>query len=99
MNCPEMLEPNTPRKHAKEHKAMATRREPVVLDGRLIGMGRDAECTVSAVKVTLVEASESFYTKCSVHKAPDDMPEGRDHLTYGNESARVRKRDGFWLEA
>jgi hypothetical protein len=76
---------------------MASHREIVMLSGRLKGMGREADCIVSAVKVSLPGTNASHYTKCQIQNAPDDLPEGQYQVTFGGDTTNVRKRDGFWL--
>ena len=52
-------------------------REPVMMTGRLKGMGREAECTVSAVKVSLPLPNIWEYVNCDIHLAPENLPDGR----------------------
>ena len=49
---------------------MTSNRETVMLAGRLSGMGYEAECTVSAVKVSLPQLNTWEYVKCDIHLAP-----------------------------
>lgn len=56
-----------------ESGAMALNREDVVLAGRLIGMGREETCTQ---KVSLPGIIVSHLSKCNVHHAPSDLPDG-----------------------
>jgi hypothetical protein len=49
---------------------MNSNRETVMLAGRLSGMGNEAECTVSAVKVSLPQLNTWEYVKCDIHLAP-----------------------------
>ena len=76
---------------------MASHREVVMLPGRLKGMGREADCTVGAVEVSLPGTNLSEYTKCSIHEAPNDLPDGQYQLTFGGQTVPVQKRDGSWL--
>ena len=43
-----------------------THRETVMMTGRLKGMGREAECTVSAVKVSLPLLNIWEYVNCDI---------------------------------
>ena len=45
-------------------------RETVMMTGRLKGMGREAECTVSAEKVSLPHLNICEYVNCDIHLAP-----------------------------
>jgi hypothetical protein len=76
---------------------MASNREIVMLPGRLKGMGREADCTVGAVKVSLPGTNVSHYAKCSIHHEPSDLPEGQYQVTFGGETVPVQKRNGAWL--
>jgi len=46
-------------------------REIVMMSGWLKGMGHEAECTVSAVKVSLPQLNISEYVNCDIHLASD----------------------------
>jgi hypothetical protein len=56
---------------------MNSNRETVMLAGRLSGMGNQAECTVSAVKVSLPRLNTWEYVKCDIHLAPESLPDGQ----------------------
>jgi hypothetical protein len=45
---------------------MALNRENVVLAGRVVGMGREEDCTLNAQKVTLPGIIISHFSKCNV---------------------------------
>jgi hypothetical protein len=76
---------------------MASHRESVMLSGLLKGMGREAECLVSALKVSLPGTNVSHYASCSIFSAPDDLPEGQYLVTFGGETTAVQKRDSYWV--
>jgi hypothetical protein len=67
---------------------MASNREIVMLSGTISGMGREAACIVSAVRVSLAGATESALTRCSIHQAPVDLPEGAYQVTFAGETIR-----------
>lgn len=76
---------------------MATQREHVFLNGKLTGMGREAPCTISAIKVSLPGTAEYAYTRCEVYRAPDDLPEGTYTIEFDGQSEQLKKSGGFWL--
>ena len=76
----------------------ASRREAVMMAGRLRGMGREAECTVSAVKVSLPLLNVWEYVKCDIHLAPQDLPDGAYKVTFEGRTMQVNKLYGEWLD-
>jgi hypothetical protein len=75
---------------------MALHREVVVLSGRLRGMGREAACTLNAVKVSLPGTVVSHFAKCNIHQAPSDLPDGKYELTFDGERVLFEKRNAVW---
>ena len=73
-------------------------RETVMMTGRLKGMGRKAECTISAIKVSLPQLNIWEYVKCDIHLAPEDLPDGRYEVTFENKTMEVKLLDGFWVD-
>jgi hypothetical protein len=73
-------------------------REIVMMSGWLKGMGHEAECTVSAVKVSLPQLDISEYVKCDIHLAPEDLPNGVYQVTFEGVTMKVKKLDGDWLD-
>jgi hypothetical protein len=73
-------------------------RETVMMTGRLKGMGREAECTISAIKVSLPQLNIWEYVKCDIHLAPEDLPDGRYEVTFENKTMEVKLLDGFWVD-
>jgi hypothetical protein len=74
----------------------------VLLDGRLKGMGRQADCQVLARKL-LVYGEETAslrvftYTDCSVIGAPSELPDGEYLVEFDEYSALAACHKGFWL--
>jgi hypothetical protein len=73
-------------------------REAVMMAGRLRGMGREAECTVSAVKISLPHLNIWEYVKCDIHFAPEDLPDGPYEVTFEGKTMAVKLLDGFWVD-
>jgi hypothetical protein len=69
-----------------------------MLSGVLRGMGREEKCIVSATEVSL-PGIPSEYTKCSIHQAPSDLPEGHYEVEYEGRIARIQKFQGMWVTA
>jgi hypothetical protein len=76
---------------------MASHRVFAVMSGRLSGMGREADCTVNAVKVSLPGTDISHSANCRVHHAERDLPDGQYLVTFDEQTKLVEKRDGFWF--
>jgi hypothetical protein len=77
---------------------MNSNRETVMLAGRLSGMGNEAECTVSAVKVSLSRLNTWEYVKCDIHLAPESLPDGQYRVTFEGRTMQVKKQDGDWVD-
>ena len=75
---------------------MALNREHVVLAGRLIGMGREETCTLNAEKVSLPGIIVSHFSKCNVHHAPSDLPDGEYLLVFEGGMIPFQKCGGLW---
>lgn len=73
-------------------------RETVMMTGRLKGMGREAECAVSAVKVSLPHLNIWEYVNCDIHLAPENLPDGRYDVTFEGKTMAVKLLDGFWVD-
>lgn len=76
---------------------MASLREIRMWAGTLRGMGREADCLVSAVKVSLAGTGSAHYAKFQIQNPPRDLPEGQYQVTFGGQIATVQKTNGFWL--
>ena len=76
----------------------ASNRETVMMAGRLKGMGREAECTVSSEKVTLPQLNIWEYVKCDIYLAPEDLPDGPYQVTFEGRTMQIKKLDGDWLD-
>ncbi len=73
-------------------------REAVMMTGRLKGMGREAECTVSATKVSLPLLNIWEYVNCDIHLAPENLPDGRYALTFEGKTMDVKLLEGVWVD-
>ena len=73
-------------------------RETVMMAGRLKGMGREAECTVSAVKVSLPQLNIWEYVRCDIHLAPENLPDGRYAVTFEGKTMEVKLLYGLWFD-
>jgi hypothetical protein len=76
---------------------MASVRTVEMLKGRLIGMGNEVDCTVGGVRVSLPGTAESVLTRCSIHNAPGDLPDGDYVVRYPGGISQVQKRGDAWL--
>ncbi|MGO9438794.1 MAG: hypothetical protein ACLPH3_25850 [Terracidiphilus sp.] len=72
--------------------------ETVMMLGQLRGMGHEAECTVSAVKVSLPLLNTWEYVKCDIFLAPEDLPDGPYKVTFEGRTMKIKKLDGYWLD-
>ncbi len=75
---------------------MVLNREDVVLAGRLIGMGREETCTFNAEKLSLPGVIVSHFSKCNVHHAPSDLPDGEYLVVFEGGMIPFQKRRGVW---
>lgn len=76
---------------------MASKRENVTLSGHLVGMGRDVNCRVRVVKVSLPGTAEYNYTRPVIHDVPSDLPDGLYSITFGGKTERVQRQHGAWI--
>ena len=77
---------------------MSTIREPVKFRGRLSGQGQNAECVVSAIKLTLRPDGPSDYARYSVESVSKTLPEGDYELAIANgKTLPVCQHRGQWL--
>jgi len=65
--------------------------------GVLSGEGHEAECIVSAIKVTPRPDGPSVYARYSVHNVSKTLPEGDYQLFVSGETIPVRFHGGRWL--
>lgn len=72
-------------------------REIVTLMAKLKGMGHEAPCTVSAVRLSLPEFRISQFVRCDVLRAPSDLPDGEYSVSLGSHNMLVQKENGVWL--
>src|ERR1039458_6354988 len=73
-------------------------RETVKIAGRLNGMGYEAGCMVSAVKVSLPHLNISEYVECDIHLAPKNLPDGSYEVSFEGRRMQAKKLDGDWLD-
>lgn len=78
---------------------MASTREKDSFPGILRGQGHEANCTVSATKVTLPGSRFSTYAKLSIKNVSKSLPEGEYQLFANGASFTVRYQNGDWLSA
>jgi hypothetical protein len=76
---------------------MASYRESVTLPGRLVGMGRDVTCSVTATRVSLPGTNDYNYVRPLIHGVPVDLPDGLYTITFDEKSQRVQRQFGAWL--
>jgi hypothetical protein len=80
-----------------------SQRKIVMFRGKLEGMNRVADCTVSAVRRTLPGTGMSALSRITIHQAPADLPEGRYTVTYsdGLQTAQMamQKTAVGWIAA
>jgi hypothetical protein len=76
---------------------MVSKRESVTFQGVLRGQGHEANCTVTAVKVSLPGANEFTHTHYDITAVSKQLPEGRYELTVHGESIPIKLENGFWL--
>jgi len=70
--------------------------ETVTLMTKLTGMGREAPCTVSAVKLSLPDFRITAFVRCDILQAPSDLPDGEYFVSLGNRNMLVQKEKGVW---
>ena len=76
---------------------MASHRETVMLAGRLRGMGRDVECSVNAVRVSLPNSYEYEYARMMILNEPKDLPDGQYEVTSDGRTSKVQRKFGAWI--
>lgn len=69
-----------------------------MMAGLLKGMGYEAACTVSAIKVSLPDLDIWEYVQCDIHLAPENLPDGPYQVIFGGRTMKVKKLDGDWLD-
>jgi len=69
-----------------------------MMAGRLKGMGYEAPCTVSVIKVSLPQLDIWEYVRCDIHFAPEDLPDGSYEVSFEGRMMQVKRLDGHWLD-
>jgi hypothetical protein len=60
-------------------------------------MGRDVNCSVRAVKVSLPGTDEYTYIRPVIYGAPSDLPDGPYSITFGGKTESVQRLMGAWI--
>lgn len=76
---------------------MTSNRESVALPARLIGMGRELDCQVRAIKVSLPGTAEYNFIRPIICDVPADLPDGLYSITFGGKTERVQRQHGAWI--
>ena len=71
-------------------------REAVLLNGVLRGMNFEANCTVSAIKVSLPKLDVWEYVAADVVQAPHELPAGDYEVSFEGRKAKVHKTAHGW---
>ena len=79
-----------------EGRVPESKRESVILNGTLKGMGREVPCSVLALKVSLPQLNIFEYIRCDIHQAPVDLPDGHYSVFFEGRTMKVNKSDGLW---
>lgn len=74
----------------------------VLLNGRVKGMGKQAECQILARRLCVFgepagSQRDFTYTDCSVIGAPSELPDGDYLVEFEEFSALAACHKGFWL--
>ncbi len=62
-----------------------------------IGMGREVDCSVRAVKVSLLGTDDYNYIRPVIYDVPSDLPDGLYNITFGGKTDRVQRHSGAWI--
>jgi hypothetical protein len=76
---------------------MESEHRHVTLSGYLKGMEHEAECKVSACEVSAPSSKGYEYALVMICEAPQDLPDGRYHLTFDSRAIPVQRHNGAWL--
>jgi hypothetical protein len=60
-------------------------------------MGREIQCSVQAVKVSLPGTVEYNYIRPHIFDVPADLQDGLYCLTFGGMSEKVQRHTGAWI--
>ena len=71
-------------------------REFVVVQGVLRGMKVEAQCTVTAVKVSLPKLDVWEYAKADIASAPAELPLGTYEVSFDGRRMKVSKTAKGW---
>jgi hypothetical protein len=67
------------------------------MPGRLIGMGRLADCSLRVERLTATGSDHCEYRGITIEAAPADLPEGRYELTFDAQVRVVQRLCGKWV--
>lgn len=76
---------------------MTSKRERVMLAGRLSGMGHDVSCTVHADKVTLGGTDLYEYARLHITGEPLDLPDGQYTLSFDGRTIPIQRFHSAWI--
>lgn len=65
------------------------------IEGLLRGMGREARCELMAWRET--SSTGRVYMRCSITRAPANLPDGSYQLFFAGHRVTTRKWEGHWL--
>ena len=72
-------------------------RESVVIQGVLRGMNVEAQCTITAVKVSLPKLDVWEYVKADITLAPPELPLGTYEVSFDGRKMKVNKTAQGWI--
>jgi hypothetical protein len=78
---------------------MGSLMQRVRFPGLLRGEGHEANCTVSATKVSLRGTNHFRYVKYAIDDVSKALPDGLYQLAANGEMIPLRHRGGYWLAA
>ena len=91
----ECATPSVNERKTKEHKT--TQQESLLIRGKLIGMGRLADCILSAERLKARGGELCEYRKITIEEAPHDLPDGRYELVFDEQVRMVQRLCGNWV--
>ena len=74
-----------------------TQHETVLISGKLMGMGRLADCILRAKKTITHGGDVCEYREITIEDAPQDLPEGHYELAFDAQVRVVQRLCGKWV--